>query len=149
MQLSFLPHQGEINPQYPPLLHTRSSITKLCFFQTLGICRLAVPKGKKSQFPRQCRDKLTLSNPFSESRTGTALQALPPSHEPSLPGIALRSQPRGPSGAEGRTLRRPLCPRTYRALLPAAPPRRWMDGTAGLGWELLLSQQREVTRLLV
>lgn len=136
MQLSFLPHQGEINPPCPPLLHARTSATKIRFSQTLSICWLGVPKGKKSQFPRQCRDKLPLSNSFSESRAWTAIRALPPSHRPSLPAIPSSPSPRvPPEPRAGPT----WCPAT----LPLAPtehcsPRphraeRWMElsGLAG------------------
>lgn len=118
---------------------------KLRFSQTFGVCWLGVPNGKKSQFPSQCRDKLTLTSSSSESRTGSAVRALPPSPDPhSLPW------PRSPSPGSraGPTLPSPAAPRTYRPLL--LPMDGWMDGrNCGLGCELLLSQQREVTRLLL
>lgn len=76
--------------------------------------------------------------------TPSISQTLSPCHP-------LQPQPRGPAGAEGRSHMVPghAAPRTYRALLPAAPLRREMDGAVGFGRELLLSQQQEVTRLLV
>lgn len=107
MQLSFLPHQGEINSQCPPLLHARSSATKLCFFQTLSICWLGVPEGKKSVSQEVSEhahfEQLLFWKQNRDSYPGTAPipQTLSPCHHPLAPALgSCRSRGQVPHGAQ-------------------------------------------------
>lgn len=106
------------------------------------------PKGKKSHFPRRSLTSCLRAVPFSKAdQRQPSHCSLQPKDCHTLP---LPSSPGsgGPTEAKGRSQTMPShsTPCTYQTLFPTS---RWMK-TAGLGLgELLLSQQREVTRLLV
>lgn len=73
--------------------------------------------------------------PLFRKRIRNKPPAPPPPHRPRHAALALRPQPGGAAGAEGRFRTTPnrATPRTYRPLRPAGPTSRRMK-PPGLGW---------------